>query len=240
MKRNSIKIYDGPSLIDPDARRIVVILTGLKSASTNTKTGDMLQTWIMLHATPPHTAQKTGEDSAVCGDCRLRPLLHDKDRGTKPCYVVTFQAARSTWAANRDAPVTPLHEVRALVARRKVRVGSYGDPMAVPDYVWQATGSHTAYTHQWKSPYRLMRSTTMASVHSPAERTSARQKGYRTFRIITNTAWNAWGGANLMDNEILCPASKEAGKLTTCARCELCNGKLGINDNRKDIAIVAH
>jgi len=234
MRANTIKIYDGPSLIDEEGRRIVVLLSGLKKASTNTKTGDMLQTWILLYDTPPHHAVKTGDDSAVCGDCPLRPTLFKRDEvSTKSCYVRVFQAPRSVWKANRDLPVTPLHEVRAMVGGRKVRVGSYGDPMAVPPIVWDATGTHTGYSHQWRSPFRLMGRHVMASVHTLAEREQAKQKGYRTFRIIDSVD-------DVVPGEILCPASKEAGHRTTCERCQLCNGRTGIADNRKDIAIVAH
>ena len=71
---NTIKIYDGPSRLD--GARIIVLMTGLRSASKNTKTGAMLQTWVMRYDAAPHEAQKTGDDASVCGRCPLRPLLH--------------------------------------------------------------------------------------------------------------------------------------------------------------------
>ena len=40
------------------------------------------------------------------------------------------------------------------------------------------------------------------------------------------------------DKEILCPASEEAGKKTSCIKCGLCAGTT--TKSKKSIAIVAH
>ena len=233
-KQNTIKVYDGPSLID--GQRIIVLLTGLATASTNDKTGDMLQTWIMRYGIAPHEAVKTGDDVSVCGQCPLR-RVHYKELNVskKPCYVLTFQAPRSTWVANRDLEVTESETVQSLIAGRKVRRGSYGDPNAVPIAVWTMLDNGerpTGYTHQWETGANLS-AYVMASVHSATERTAAKSKGYRTFRMIADVA-------DVRDGEILCPASKEAGHLTKCFKCGLCNGSKGTSDKRKDVAIVAH
>ena len=45
-------IYEGPSLLD--GQQIVVIATGIKSKSSNGKTGGMIQTWILLCDIDPH------------------------------------------------------------------------------------------------------------------------------------------------------------------------------------------
>ena len=42
----------------------------------------------------------------------------------------------------------------------------------------------------------------------------------------------------IQDNEILCPASKEAGRKSTCAKCKLCSGTS--SNSKKSIAIVQH
>ena len=230
---NTIKVYDGPSLID--GQRIIVLLSGLKNKSANGKTGDMLQTWIMRYDIKPNDAVKSGEDSSVCGDCPLRPFHHTKSQlYPKPCYVRTFQAPRSTWQANRDLPVTIPYEIERLIDGRKVRRGSYGDPMAVPVSVWQMLDNGekpTGYSHQWKKGADLS-AYVMASVHTSKERARAKAKGYRTFRILSDVS-------EIEAGEILCPASKEAGVRTTCEKCGLCNGSKP-NDKRKDVAIVAH
>ena len=67
-------LYEGPSMLDRSVD-IVCIATGIRQPSSNAKTGPMVQTWIMRQDTAPHDAQRTGEDEAVCGDCKLRPFL---------------------------------------------------------------------------------------------------------------------------------------------------------------------
>jgi hypothetical protein len=233
-KQTTIKLYDGPSLID--GKRIIVLMTGLGRSSKNTKTGKMLQTWILRYDIAPHEAIKTGDDSSVCGGCPLRPSLFKKGEVSKrSCYVKVYQAPLSTWKANRDLPVTGPEEARTLIGDGIVRRGSYGDPGAVPMHVWDSipkTRKDTGYTHQWKENDTVS-GLVMASVHSLEERKQAKTKGFRTFRTLDHTG-------QLVAGEILCPASKEAGHKTTCQSCGLCTGKINGQDNRKDIAIVAH
>ena len=225
-RKNTIKVWEGPSELDGEP--IILLLTGLAVKSKNTKTGDMLQTWILLRDVAPNEAQRTGQDESVCGQCPLRPLLHAMDPiGDEPCYVLTYQAPLSTWKANRYAPVFPVEGTRALVAGRKVRRGAYGDPGAVPAHVWDifTDNAGTGYTHQWRGAY--LSSFAMASVHDATERAEARARGYRTFRVSASAD-------DIMPGEILCPASKEAGELTQCADCNLCDG------SRADVSFGAH
>ena len=63
-------IYEGPSLIDGEP--IVVIMT---YGSSNEKTGDIHQTWILLQNTSPLDGVKNGQDESICGDCVHRPAL---------------------------------------------------------------------------------------------------------------------------------------------------------------------
>ena len=51
---------------------IVAILTGLHKPSDNIKTGDELQSFILVKNTPPQVAIDTGEDKKICGDCKHR------------------------------------------------------------------------------------------------------------------------------------------------------------------------
>ena len=230
-RRNTIKLWEGPSLLD--GVTIMVLLTGLAKASSNTKTGDMLQTWILRSDVAPHDAVKSGQDSSVCGTCPLRPALFNRGAvSDRACYVKTFQAPLSTWKANRLAPVTSPETARALVGDRVVRRGSYGDPGAVPAHVWEnlSASPGTGYTHQWRTADLSDR--VMASVHTPDERDEAHGLGYRTFRVVASVD-------DVDSGEVLCPASKEAGARTQCADCNLCNGSRP-GDKRKSIAIVAH
>lgn len=48
-----------------------------------------------------------------------------------------------------------LQVARAALAGLPVRLGTYGDPAAVPTVVWQTvlaqSAMHTGYTHQWRT-----------------------------------------------------------------------------------------
>ena len=56
--------------------------------------------------------------------------------------------------------------------------------------------------------------------------------GRRTFRVIADL------GHIDPAREVLCPASKEAGRRTTCAECKLCAGTA--TRSPKSVAIVMH
>ena len=233
MTQNTIKVYDGPSLLDGE--RIVVLASGFRRESQNTKTGDMIQTWILRYDIAPHEAQKTGADGSVCGACPLRPLLYKAAGQDKRCYVKTYQAPLTVWKAHKDLEVCPPERVKKLVEGKKVRRGSYGDPAAVPLWVWEmldaGAGGDTGYTHQWRSAVKLS-TFTMASVHTASEARLAQAFGFRTFRVLGQDE-------KPTPDEVLCPASKEAGNRTTCARCGLCSGSKP-GDYRKNVAIYAH
>ena len=136
---NAIKIWEGQSTIQPD-KTVMVVVTGLRQSTSNEKTGDMLQSWILLKDTAPHHAVKTGEDEAICGSCPLRPFLKASRPAhlPRPCYVKTYQAPRSVWQAHKDKPVTPLEQARDMMLGRAFRYGAYGDPAAVPQEAWAA------------------------------------------------------------------------------------------------------
>lgn len=223
-------LYHGPSELDGE--EIVVIMTGLKGGSANSKTGKMLQTWIMRADRDPRQALLSGADSSVCGDCK-----HRREQGGA-CYVVVEQAPLAVWRAwkrGRYADWTRAFPENALEGRR-VRLGSYGDPAAVPFRVWrrvfaQKIAGWTGYTHQWRNPlFTHLRGKIMASADSRMEAAEAREEGWRFFRVRAP-------GEALLDGEIMCPAAEEMGKRTTCERCGLCRGQAS---DGKDIAIVAH
>ena len=227
-------LYEGPSLLD--GAPIVAIANRIDTASNNDKTGAMVQTFIMRQDIDPHLATKSGDDSSVCGNCPLRPAT--AAMGPR-CYVKTFQAPKSTWKAyhrNRYARPGVDFDVELLpeiFAGKTVRIGSYGDPAAVPVAVWRKFTAHaaawTGYTHQWRANADL-RGIVMASADSAQDAIDASAAGWRSFRVR--------GPADeLKNNEIVCPASKEAGQRTQCASCKLCQGA---SIAAKSIAIIDH
>jgi hypothetical protein len=196
-----------------------VIVTGLLAKSSNGKTGAVPQAWILRADMAPNQALRSGKDSAVCGACPYRSL--------NGCYVQphTVVSIYKAWQRGRyvrpdSASASKLLE--ALEAASTVRIGAYGDPMAVPSDVWvtlsklASASKVLGYTHAWKLP----RSTDykrwcVASTDSPAQYAAARAKGWRSFRVRLP-------GAPLLPGEFTCPA---AGPLElTCERCGACNG----------------
>jgi hypothetical protein len=227
-------IYKGPSLID--GKPIVVIAT---YSNRNTKTGNVVQTYIEREDINPLEASKTGEDESICGTCPLRGTpTTDPSRKIaegRRCYVNLGQGVLIVWRSYHRGvyPAAQDSAARASIGRgRVVRVGTYGDGRAVPDHVWDELLSEcsawTAYTHGegWRPDLA------MQSVEDIDTARAHWRAGRRTFRIVTGVAEIDTA------NEVLCPASKEAGRRTTCASCKLCSGTF--TKSPKSIAIPAH
>lgn len=236
MKNNGFCIYDGPSLIDGDP--IVALVTGFKIDSKNTKTGNLLQTWILRADVDPLQAQLTGADESVCGDCPHRGRLEDGGNPGRSCYVNVGAGVRNTWLAFKrgNYPYRLRSDVVAHLAEGwGVRLGSYGDPAAVPTGVWEDLVSRaafwTGYTRQWLACHDGLKRLCMASVESEAERLEAKALGWRTFRV--RASWQEIGAY-----EVACPASAEMGHKLTCGECRACAGHGG--RARADVTIIAH
>lgn len=202
----SLVVWRGESALSPGSLiRAVLVLH-----STNSKTGDMAQLHILPDLIPPHVAQATGDDRMVCGDCPLRPALGGG------CYVVTAQGPNSTWKATRTDPPAGAAQISAALRGRRLRLGAYGDPGALPAWVVQwlarlADSRVTGYTHQWRTRPDLAR-WCMASVESEEHMSQAHAAGWRTFRTRKP-------GAELHSEEIQCPSER-----ISCAECLLCRG----------------
>jgi hypothetical protein len=211
-KPNGLICYDGPSLID--GKPIVLIVTGIARKSKNSKLGQMLQTWILRKDISPTKAYTTGEDFSICGDCRHRLW------GT--CYVTIWRSPWNVWQAYKRGSYAPLnYQNMHLLNNKKMRVGSYGEPAAIPFEVWQkllaSGGGLTGYTHAWKRCDQRLKQICMASVEMKHEAEKAQKMGWRYFRAILP-------GDNPSKNEFICPASERGGKKTTCEKCGSCAG----------------
>lgn len=231
-------IYKGPSLIDAQPIFVAAVWS-----STNRKTGAMLQTYVMRSDIDPLTASKYGEDFSICGTCQHRgePTLDPerKQAERRSCYVQLFQGPLNVFK-QFDKGAYALNDNRQarvdLGRGQRVRLGTYGDPAAVPAHVWEEVLTHakgwTGYTHQQHTPGAAFKPwMTMVSADSLSEAQSAWRKGYRTFRIMHDVSDLQRG------KEVLCPASEEAGKKTTCEKCMLCAGS---QQAARSVAIVAH
>lgn len=239
-------LYHGPSQLDP-AVTVAVIATGLRSKTSNDKTGDMVQTWILRTDMEPMQAIHSGADAAICGTCPHRGRVENGRNVERSCYVLAFQAPTQVFRAfqrGRYADATDPQAARALVSGRKLRLGSYGDPAAVPTGVWanalQGVTHWTGYTHSAHLAPEL-RPYVMASADTPEEAAQLQRAGWRTFRVLS-----AAGEAH-SPGEVLCPASAESpayqramaqGKdPASCASCGLCKGA---SSPARPVAIHAH
>ncbi len=223
-KPTGFVFYRGPSLID-GSPIIGIAITG---KSTNRKTGNLVQTYILRADMSPMSALMSGADVAICGACPHRPYLATIGEGDGACYVNVGQGAMSVYnALLRGNYPDDIDAAANACAGRIVRLGTYGDPMAIPVQAWrtlmaQAIGN-TGYSHQWLEPQYDdgqrdgIMSLCMASADDETQADMARALGYRYFRIRRP-------GDALAPREFACPASEEAGKRRTCATCQACDG----------------
>jgi hypothetical protein len=226
-KQTGAIFFEGPSRID---RAPIVGIAVYKSG--NKKTGDMVQTYILRQDVRPSRAIKLGRDESICGSCRHRGDGSGSDR---TCYVNVGRSIDPVWKKyNRGGYSGQLD--RARMRGRAVRLGAYGDPAAIPLRIWRdllrGTSGHTGYTHQWKR-FAAMRYLCMASVDTPAEQSQAIARGWRTFRVRPDL------DAPTMGNEIVCPASAEAGEKLHCIECKICCG-IDRHPSAKNVVIAAH
>ena len=234
MEHKSGIIYRGPSLID--GQPIVVIAN---YSNRNRKTGAMVQTYILRSDMDPRDANKSGSDFSICGNCPHKGTPTDdperklaKDRA---CYVVIGQGPLITYNAYIKGiyPEAFGHDNIAAIGRgRMVRLGTYGDPAAVPSYIWDSLLSesigHTAYSHQSGIESADVRKDMfMISADTEAQARAAWDKGARTFRIVKDYSEAIKG------HEIPCPNDTKG---IQCQECGLCKGA----SMAKSIVISAH
>ena len=252
MKTNGIVLWRGPSLLD--SAPIVVVAIGIAGGSKNSKTGDMLQTYVLRADMSPLAAIATGADVSICGKCPHRgrmaaavqealgtelPTHADGAHIERTCYVNVAQGPTMVYKTLRLSKYINVghgeYQTIADVGRnRVVRLGTYGDPAAVPAWVWRALVSecvaHTGYTHQWRTSPEL-RDLCMASADTVADAREASGNGWRSFWVAMPLDMKK------PHNEVICPASAEAGKKLTCAECRACGGA---NGRKSSIVIQAH
>jgi hypothetical protein len=205
-------LWEGKSELNGDP--IVAIATGFVRKTKNPKTGDMMQVWILHQNVHPHEATQTGDDTAVCGDCPLKPL------NLSLCYVRTGDAPNKVWDAFQRGIYPYATEKDMIKLRSKsVRLGAYGDPAAVPyEAVLTWLGkSWTGYTHQWKSCDQRFKSIVMASADFPQDRDLALKMGWKYFTGVDSYD-------NLPENTIICHNDTKSKR--TCEDCGLCSGNM--------------
>jgi hypothetical protein len=212
-KHHGFIAWQGPSELDGAPIALIAVRN-----SANTKTGALVQTYIIRTDIKPTDATKTGADSSICGDCK-----HRKVDGMGTCYVRVENGPLIIFKSmlKGNYPSLTLEESAEQLTGEQVRLGAYGDPAAVPTHVWHAilagAKNWTGYTHQWKKADGL-KPFCMASCDTEEEYTQARANGWRAFYVVPMDFTGKVQGA------FLCPASEQAGKKLTCEECMACNG----------------
>ena len=208
---NGYILWEGFSPLD--GKPLVLIATGFANRTSNDKTGDMLQTWILRRDIDPVTAFSGSEGYSNCGNC--------PHKLNQTCYVSWWQAPLAIYKAYLRGSYQRIPSWD-LFADRMLRIGSAGDPAMVPIDVWEnalehASG-HTGYTHQWREEFASpLRGLVQASCD-----------GFKDYLEATTTGWQPFlvkpADAATPAGAIHCPSSKEMGAKTNCASCALCDG----------------
>jgi len=209
-----------------DGSPCVAILT-LKSS--NRKTGNMAQVWILRQDVNPIDAIATGEDVSICGDCTHRK----NSLGQRSCYVNVGQSPNGIWKAYKRGVYPQAFEmidrVRDALKGRSIRWGAYGDPAIIPLPVFQTinnmAANHTGYTHQWKE--------TFAAVYKKIFQASC--DGLQDYLEATAHGWHTFAVApvgSILPGK-LCPATVESSQ-AQCITCRLCDGA------KQNIYVEAH
>jgi hypothetical protein len=199
-------LWEGPSRFN--GRDICTVVT---FGSNNEKTGELPQVWILPVWTRPNVAfweTDNPDGEAICGDCKHRQL--------RSCYVNWTNAPGQVWR-KYIAGGYPKATKAVWAYLRKVgcRMGSAGDPCAVPWQVIKRLQPTTCYTHQWTKPeFQKFAQLAMASCDTPAEANQAKRMRWRPFEIILEDQ-------EIPKDSIMCPAMSKG---TQCIKCRLCCG----------------
>lgn len=212
------------------------VVVNFQFKTDNTKTGDLVQNYFIPEAwLTTNESIDNLSDKSVCFDCK-----HGQSED-KTCYVrdkFKSRGLKSKIRAMRLRGLDSIPEYSAeieadlldAIAGRGVRFGSYGEPVLLGEdlvsKISERADFWTGYTHQWhKNPWA--KKYFMASVETDLVDKAAQNMGWRTY----------YAGEPTEGNHVTCPASKEAGNLTTCDNCRLC---MGTTSKAKSVKIKIH
>jgi hypothetical protein len=117
----------------------------------------------------------------------------------------------------------------------------------VPADIWREllkdSAGWTGYSHQLLTADKTNLNTQfleysdfcMLSADTIEQARLAWSQGLRTYRTVESIA-----EIDAQTMKYLCPASEQAGKVTTCAKCKLCSGSKGKAQKARSVAIPVH
>lgn len=205
-------LYEGPSRINGEPIAAVMVY-----GSDNKKTGDIPQVWLFQPGVHPYQARVDGSDVAVCGGCILA-----KNRG---CYVqwTTLKPVTESYGKGNYGDIDHARWWFRRNSPNAVRIGAYGDPVAVPLEVWERLAelpprpTIIGYTQMWRSPLaKGYQKFCMASTKSPQEYADAKRLGWRSYRVALPQ------DTTLAQGQQWCP--EVLSDEDTCKGCRMCSG----------------
>ncbi len=203
-------------------KTIVVVAT---FGSSNRKTGNMVQIWILEKNKSPVESIKTGTDAkTVCRGC---PFASGNG-----CYVNVGQAPLSIWRAFKRGNYEKV-DCWDVFSGKAIRFGAYGNPSLIPlaivERITTRAEKWTGYFHDWKEmPYwkRIAYGRYfMASTETENSRQLAMEYNLRYFHVSPNKPIDS----------LECLADTLG---ISCADCGLCDGNN--KENAKSIWINPH
>lgn len=170
----------------------------------------------------------------TCGHCALRT----GHKGTK-CYVLHGYYPRVALASVINSVALNKYDFlgevdgafdHPLFTDRFVRFGAFGEGVDLGSELFVSiayqASHYTAYTRKWMMPdFEWASDFVQASVFNHAEEIRANNLDFKTYRLIQKSD----DLKTVQPSSILCPASKEAGRISNCANCKLCNGTSNIH-----------
>lgn len=214
LRDTSVVVWKGTSRLDGQTP-IMVTMSGYTRDSENAKTGGMIQVAILPVHVKPIDCYKEGSP-AVCGDCKYN--------GNNGCYV-SWANLGSHWNGTRNQTPIDMSLASEICRGLEVRVGSAGDPTAVPLEVWEKLLEHshgfTSYTHQWRrDDMQEFKKLCMASVDCEEEREAAIKRGWNTF-LVYDEEEPQFGVRCLASSGV----KDRNGLDYQCISCMACSGK---------------
>lgn len=203
--------YDKGGFVLHEGDDFIVVVT---MRSSNRKTGDTPQIWIMERDKSPVDSVKFGSDAhTVCKGC---PFASGNG-----CYVNVGQAPLAVWKSYHAGkyPYLPVEMYDLAFKNRVVRFGAYGNPSLIPLYkveaIAEAATAWTGYFHDWEdmveSDQQAYGQYFMASTETEESRMNAAALGLRYFHVSPDKPEEA--RECLADTHNL-----------TCEQCRLCMG----------------
>jgi hypothetical protein len=196
-----------------DWNTVAIATTG----TSNSKTGDMIQIWILDRNLHPVESIRSGKDASLqCAGC---PLASGSG-----CYVspLPLMAIWRKFTRNEYPHLNMFSsEWESFWKGKSVRFGAYGNPSLLPlpvvESIAKLAKRHTGYFHNWKElsaqEAQAYGRFFMASAE-PWNVAQAQALGLRTFSVLP-------AGSPPPAGSIECLADS---KNLTCAECGLCDG----------------